>query len=69
MAGSSIPIANIGGCGKMLATWEANCEPPTIDCQANEHNVGSAQKCFEGLMHLEQVKHGENWREIFDYQF
>lgn len=56
LAGSSIPANSIGGCG--MATWETNCQPPTIDCQANAHddcqanahNVESAEKCFEGLM-------------------
>ncbi|KAL2461192.1 Basic-leucine zipper (bZIP) transcription factor family protein [Abeliophyllum distichum] len=50
LAGSSIPANGIGGCGKMMAAWETNCQPPIIDCQANAHSMGSAEKCFEGLM-------------------
>lgn len=43
LAGSSTLADSIGGCGKMMATWETNCQPPTIDCQANAHNVGSVK--------------------------
>ncbi|KAH6814376.1 hypothetical protein C2S51_023394 [Perilla frutescens var. frutescens] len=37
--GSSVPSNVIGTCGKMSATWDGNCQPPTIHCEANANHL------------------------------
>lgn len=47
LAGSSVPSNVIGGCGKTTATWESNCQPADVDCEANMNYIESAEKCLQ----------------------
>ncbi|CAK7339339.1 unnamed protein product [Dovyalis caffra] len=35
--------ANIGGNGKLIESWEANCLPPIVDCQTNTNNMANGE--------------------------
>lgn len=50
---SSMQGGGVGGCDKMRASWERNCQSAIVDCQANGDDTGAAER--NGLDPVENI--------------